>query len=660
MTFDNEDAWIPSDFYLQNAQVNELVGLLNVHDYDELYKTSVNEPGRYWQAFSEHTNFIWKTDPLGYVDLARGKEFPTWFPGAQLNWVDTVLRFGDEAGSSNRVAIVNESEDGELERITYGDLAGLVRRTAAGFLSRGIKSGDRVGLLCENGVEATVSMLALSYIGAIMVPLFSGFAPDAIASRLNASGARAIIATTGFDRRGATIDTASAVTEALRRLPEVDLVIWKDSRKSPAPVGSLPWKELTEGREPLRESMAMSPNSPFLIMYTSGTTGKPKGIVHIHGGFPLKVLHDSFVHWDVGPEDVFFWPADMGWVAGPISLCSALLRGATLVCYSGAPDFPDWSRMSRIIERHQVTHYCAVPTLVRGLAAAQSTALQGSRASIRILITTGEVIDLEHFHWFQKIFGDGTAPVINTSGGTEVSAILISSVIVKPIRPASFNTASPSIDVTVVDSDGKAIMDAVGELAVREPFVGMTASFWEDDERYLATYWQKLPGTWLHGDLAQKSSDGSFALLGRSDDTLKIGGKRLGPAEIEEIVLSHEAVEQTAAVGVQGPSDGQKLVIFVVPASDAILDFDLLSREIKKMVAGRLGKAFRPSAIYHVRQLPRTRTSKVLRRLIKQICENCPLGDLSSLDNPESLQEIRFAISESRKDKENIKDRMTA
>jgi acetyl-CoA synthetase len=644
MLTSSEDAWYPGERHLQNANVNELIKLFKVRNFDELYSLSIDKPSRYWFGFMESVGFKWKQHPSAYIDIRRGKEFPSWFPGGELNWVDNILKWSDDSQVSSKMAVVAEDESGATTSITYGQLAEAVRRAAAGLSSCGIAAGDRVGLLCENGVEATVSLLAIAYIGAIAVPLFSGFASDAIVSRLLDSGARAIVATTGFHRRGALVNLVPTIRNALTQLPAVKVVIWKGSNIAPPPPGELCWAQLAQAPGRLADSVSLSPDSPFLIMYTSGTTGKPKGIVHTHGGFPLKVMSDALVHLDIGAGDVFFWPADMGWVAGPISLCLALLRGATLVCYSGAPDSPNWSRMSKIIERHKVTHFAAVPTLIRGLAAGVPTSLEGTRASLRILMTTGEPIDLEHFHWFQKTFANPDVPVLNTTGGTEVSSTLLSSVIVKPIKPASFNTGSPAIVIGVVDARGNSVSDELGELAVKEPFVGMTASFWNDDQRYLDTYWNTIPGIWLHGDLARKSNDGSYELIGRSDDTLKIAGRRLGPAEIEEIVLSNPAVIETAAIGVKDHKKGQKLIIFVVIRPDVVIESDLLTNNLRSAVVNRLGKAFRPDEVYFVNQLPKTRTSKVLRRLIKQICEDVTLGDQSSLDNPSSLKDVREAV----------------
>lgn len=633
--------WEPSPHHVEQAQVLHLARRLGLSTYDELYRFSLDDPQSYWRAVSDQTNFVWSKTPTSLVDLSAGDPFPTWFPGGELNWVDTVLAHASDESSEGRNAIISLREDGTVTSLTYAQMADQVRKFAAGLRQRGLRRGDRVGLICENGYEAIVTILAVSYLGCIVVPLFSGFGSAPIVSRLSQSGARVIVATTGFDRRGRSVERQQAVIEALESLEQIELVIWKATDKHPAPKGGLTWSEVAEAPALQEPAERMNPNDPFMIMYTSGTTGKPKGVVHIHGGFPLKTVHDAIVNWDLHSGDTFFWPADLGWVAGPISLCASLLRGATMVCYDGAPDFPDWSRMSRIIETYGVTHFVAAPTLIRSMAANAEIATRGDVSTVRLLITAGEGIDPEHFWWFQVNFAPPGTPVVNSSGGTEVSCVVLSSVIVKPIRADLFNTASPAVAVDAVDNEGNSVTGQTAELAFRGPFVGMAKSLWQDDERYLETYWKQIPGMWIHGDLVVKLETGEYQILGRSDDTLKIGGKRMGPAEIEQIALDIEGVQEAAAIGMVDPVKGQTLVVLVVLAPGAAITEADISLKVTEQIGHRLGRAFRPNQVRVVSQLPKTATSKVMRRLIKQIYSDLPLGDLSSLDNPQSLEEIR-------------------
>ncbi|TEA77230.1 AMP-binding protein [Allopusillimonas ginsengisoli] len=637
------NTWEPNPDDWQESGVARLMKSLGVQRYDELLAISTQECERYWKVVLQECEIVWDEAPHGYLDDSRGKEFPRWFPGGKLNWVNTVLAWGERPETRDQRAVVAEREDGHVTTVSYAELSAQVRKLASSLNALGIVRGDRVGLLIENGLEATVSLLAIAAMGAIAVPLFSGFGVDAIVARLSAAQAGWTIASTGFSRRNKRINVQATLREAWEQLPALKHVIWKcEEGETLTDPRDRDWNQvMASGPAQPMVPVSMDPNDPFMVIYTSGTTGKPKGVVHTHGSFPLKIAHDSLVHFDVHRGDVFCWPADMGWIAGTLVLSSALLRGATLVCYDGAPDYPDWSRMSSLIERHRVTHYGSAPTLIRGLASNEALALKGDVSTVRLLITAGEGIDPEHFAWFQRTFGRGTQPVINYTGGTEVSGALLSSVVMRAIPPGGFNTPSPGVAIDVVDPQGKPITGLVGELAVREPFVGMTSSFWQDDERYLESYWRTIPGIWMHGDLALRRRDGNFFMMGRSDDTLKVAGKRLGPAEVEEVILELPEIVEAAAIGVDDAQKGQKLVVFVVGVSDLTQSATDLADHVMQHVDKRLGRPFRPSAVHMVSQLPKTRSSKIMRRVIRSAYCGLPPGDLSSLDNPSSIKEIR-------------------
>lgn len=641
MALDHEEIWQPTTDYVERAQVTALARRLGVADSDRLYDLSLADPDAYWRAVVEFCGIRWSRDYAQYCDLSRGAPFPSWFAGGELNWVDTIL---DNAEAADRTAITAEREDGTVRAVTYRELADEVRSLAAGLLAIGLKRGDRIGLLMENGIEASAAVLAIAHIGAIVVPLFSGFGTDAVVARLAPCGARALIATSGFQRRGRSVSTRETIAAVRRELPALEHVIIKRSPGDDAALdasgGTHDWHAILAPSDSAPPSARMSPSDPFMVIFTSGTTGKPKGAVHVHGGFPIKIAHDAAVHFDVGPGDVFFWPADMGWIAGSLILCSALMRGATLICYDGAPDYPDWSRMARLVERYRVTHFGAAPTLIRGLASHEALSTAADLTSLRLLITAGESIAPEHFVWFERHFGRGECPLINYTGGTEVSGGLLASVVTKPIVPAGFNTRSPGVAVEVLDPAGRPLTGAVGELAILAPFVGMTASFWEDDERYLETYWSTVPGVWIHGDLAMRTEAGHYFLLGRSDDTIKVAGKRVGPAEVEEILVEIDGVVEAAVIGAPDPVKGQAIVVFLICEG--------APRDIREIAAARiqqrLGRPFAPREIFVVSQLPKTRSSKIMRRVIRSIYSGAPTGDLSSLVNPEVITDIERIV----------------
>lgn len=628
-----ESAWVPPPDLVARAQVTRLAQELGCPDFAALYRFSMEQPEAYWRHLMGFLRIAWSRPPRGYVDLPEGPTFPNWFPGGELNWVDTVLGWGRDPARCDAPAVIAEREDGAIHTITWAELEVRVLSFAAGLRAQGLQRGDRIGLLIETGIEAVVSFLGISALGAVCVPLFSGFGMDAIHSRLSGCGARALIATGSFRRRGRVVDIAALVEEVRPRLPELETLILKGGT---AP-GAVAWEDVAA---PLEADLParMGPDEPMMVIYTSGTTGKPKGAVHTHGSFPLKIAHDAAVHFDIAPGDRFCWPADMGWIAGSLILCSALMRGAALVCYDGAPDWPDWGRMAGLIERHRVTHFGASPTLIRSLAANMPRSVAGDFSTLRLQVTAGEGIDPEHFLWYQRQFGGDRCPVINYTGGTEVSGALLSNVPVLPIVPAGFNAISPGVQVDVLDEAGHPVRDLVGELAVLAPFVGMTRAFWQDRERYLETYWSRFPGVWVHGDLALRRSDGVFFLRGRSDDTLKIAGKRLGSAEVEEVLLELPGVAEVAAIGVEDRVKGQKLVVFLVPSGDAPPD---LAAAVAPHVEKRLGRAFRPAAVHLMAELPKTRSQKIMRRVIRNLYMGQAPGDLSALDNPAALPPLK-------------------
>lgn len=643
----SDPVWSPSGRHLEDAGPARLVRHFGLPDYDALLRHALDAPEAYWRGVADFCEFVWDVPPDGYVDLARGREFPRWFPGARLNWVNSVLAWAERGDGGTRLAIVEEREDGSVDTLTYGALRTRVMRLASALARAGVQPGDRVGLLMENGLTASLALLASAALGAVVVPLFSGFGADAVVARLAAAEAKLLLASPSFARRGKPVDLEHVVRAAWPQLPSLERVLWQTT-------------QVTTVRDPTREALledclrdadaaftlpSFTPDMPFMLIYTSGTTGKPKGIVHTHGGFPLKIAHDALVHFDLAPGDVFCWPADMGWIAGSLVLGCALLRGATLVCYSGGPDYPDWSRMSRLIERHGITHFGSAPTLIRGMASHETDATRGDLRSVKLLVTAGEAIDPEHFSWFQRHFGRGVCPLINYTGGTEASGALLGSVVVRPIVASGFNSPSPGVAVDVVGPDGTSLVDTVGELAVREPFVGMTQSFWRDDARYLETYWRTQSGLWIHGDLALRRGDGQYFMRGRSDDTLKIAGKRLGPAEVEEVVLRLPGLSEAAAIGVADAARGERLVVFVVPDPAHDESAVAIAARVMAQLDAQLGRPFRPSAVHCVRQLPKTRSSKTMRRVIRNVYCGTPPGDLSSLDNPAALDEIRAAAA---------------
>jgi acetyl-CoA synthetase len=380
-----------------------------------------------------------------------------------------------------------------------------------------------------------------------------------------------------------------------------------------------------------------------MIIYTSGTTGRPKGAVHTHCGFPIKAAQDMVHAFDVHAGETMYWVTDMGWMMGPWEAFGMTLLGGTMVLYDGALDHPGPDRLWAIAARHGVNILGVSPTLVRSLMRHGSEPVHAhDLSSLRVLGSTGEPWNPEPWRWLFDTAGGGRLPIINYSGGTEVSGGLVAGNVLTPLKPAAFAGPPPGIAADVVDDAGRPVRNQVGELVVRAPWIGMTRGFWNDRARYEQTYWSRFPGVWVHGDWAAVDDDGLWYILGRSDDTIKIAGKRLGPAEVESVLVEHPAVLEAAAIGVPDEMKGQALVCFCVLRAGIDAGQDL-AEVLKALVATRLGKPLKPAVVVFVADLPKTRNAKVMRRVVRSAYLGDPPGDLSSLENPQAVDGITRA-----------------
>lgn len=644
--------WNPTTAYIDGANVTRLAHAHGLSGINELRSRSVADPAWYWDAVVTDLGLSFRSPYSRVLDLRNGIEYPDWFAGATINIVDScVLRWRDEA--PERIAVSHEDEAGRIRELTFGDMADAVARAAQGLRQLGIGPGDAVAIYLPMIPEAVVACHAVAALGAVLVPLFSGFAATAIASRLADAQAKAVIAADITTRRGRVVRLLPQISEALPQCPSVQhvIVVPNGADEPPQYVGArmVLWSQLTH-RDAELAPIELDAMAPLLLAYTSGTTGKPKGAVHTHAGFLVKTASEVAYSFDVKPGGVFSWITDMGWIMGPLSVFGTHANGATLMLYEGSPDTPDASRLWRLVERHRITMLGVSPTLVRALRSAGVAELP-DLSTVHVVGSTGEPWDSESYEWLARDVFGGHVPVINFSGGTEVGGSFLAPYPVEPIRSCSLGGPSLGMDVDVVDDDGRSIRGAVGELVCRQPWPSMTRGIWNDDERYHQAYWSRFPGMWTHGDFALVDGDGQWFILGRSDDVMNVAGKRLAPAEVESVMITHPAVAEAAAVGVPDSVKGEAVWAFWVPRSEPTTAGDLnisdeVGREVGALVGRELGKPFAPSRVWRVSALPKTRSGKIMRRAIRAAALGVDPGDLSGAENPEAVAQIRQLVGD--------------
>ncbi|MFJ8996212.1 AMP-binding protein [Streptomyces sp. NPDC102279] len=617
---------------------------LDVSTADELRARSVADISAFWDAVVKDLGITFRTPYTDVVNLERGIEYADWFTGGRINIVDAALTRWART-TPDTLAVAHEAEDGEVRRLTFAELEDQVARVRAGLRARGIGRGDAVALYLPMTPEAVVAIYAVASIGAMAVPLFSGFAPTAIASRIQDADAKAVITADGTVRRHKTALMLPQLREALKTCPSVEVVAVVHNLSEPLALTGdreVSWQDLL-GTEPDPEVADVSASDVLLLAYTSGTTGKPKGAVHTHAGFLLKTASEVAYGFDISPGRTFCWITDMGWIMGPLSVLGTHANGGTLAMYEGSPDVPDTGRLWGLVERHQVSMLGVSPSLIRMLRAVSEDAPAADLSSVRVLGSTGEPWDPESYEWLARDVFHSRVPVINFSGGTEVGGSFLSPYPVEDIASCSLGGPALGMDVDVVDDNARPLRGSVGELVCRQPWPAMTRGVWNDDERYLEAYWSTFPGLWRHGDHALVDASGGWFILGRSDDVMNVAGKRVAPAEIESVLAADPAVAECAVVGVPDAKKGEAVWAFYVPRADTD-DDATVSPRLRRLVADEVGKPFAPAQVVRVDQLPKTRSAKILRRAIKAAVLGTDPGDLSGAESPEAVDAIRLLV----------------
>jgi acetyl-CoA synthetase len=645
--FGGEFVWHPTPELVAQSNLQRFIKKHGLGSYDELMRRSTTDIAWFWDAVLRDLDIQFYEPYSRVVDLSEGKPWARWCVGGEMNIVHNMLDKYAGTEVDDRLAIKSETEDGTARALTYKELRVQTNKMAAALRSLGLGKGDAIGVFMPMVPEIVIAMLAIIKIGGIFLPLFSGFGAAAIVSRLNDADAKALFTADGTYRRGKFCAMRQVAHEAASQVSTLKHLIVlgtaEDQQAERLPYKTHSWSGLINLSTPgsLQPTARTSAEDPMMIIYTSGTTGRPKGAVHTHCGFPVKCAQDMWHGLDLHPDETLFWMTDMGWMMGPWEVFGTLLLGATMMLYDGAPDFPGPDRVWSLVDRHKVTALGVSPTLIRALRRhGDEIVHQHDLSTLRKFASTGEPWNPDPWMWLFQNVGCGKLPIINYSGGTEISGGIVMGNVLTPMKPCAFSGPLPGMAADVVDENGKSVRGQVGELVIREPWIGMTRGFWKDRERYIDTYWSRFPDVWVHGDWAAVDNDGLWYILGRSDDTIKIGGKRVGPAEVESILVAHPQVSEAAAIGVPDSIKGEALVCFCVLKKGANGDLTLAG-ELKKNVGRDLGKALAPREVVFVADIPKTRNAKVMRRIVRAAYLGEKLGDTSALENPASLDEIK-------------------
>jgi acetyl-CoA synthetase len=652
----SKHVWNPTPEYIEQANITRLMRRLGyevnpdnieqtAREARNFVKRSQDDVEGFWDAALRDLDMAWYKPYETTLDTAKGNAYADWFIGGETN---IALNCIDRWADLDEPALIAETEDGGVREYTFAELAENVNRVANALKSCGVGKGDTVAAYMPMVAEVVFAMLATQKIGAIFIPIFSGYAPPAVRERLEDAQVKVLFTADGSMRRGQSFglkDQADKAVEGLDCVKKV-IVYRRIGEGLECPMGERDawWHELVDAQETECETLRVPSLTPALMLYTSGTTGKPKGTVHTHAGCLAQMGKELAYNFDVQQGDRFWWFSDIGWMMGPWEIIGCFMHGVTLVIFEGAPNYPDPDRLWASVERHKATHLGISPTAIRMLMRAGDEWVdKHPMESLRVLGSTGEPWDEESYMWYFEKVGKGKLPIINISGGTDIVGCFLAPLPIMPLKACTLQSPGLGMDIDVFNDNGQSVTDEVGYLVCKKPAPSMTRSLWKNDDKYIETYWSKFPEVWNHGDWAKVDKDGDWFLFGRADDTMKIAGRRVGPGEIESALIDHDAVSEAAAIGVPDEIKGTEVVCFVVLHESFEAGEDL-RKELVQTVVNALGKVDRPKAVLFADDLPKTRSAKILRRLIqKKYLGDKDLGDLSSVANPEALDAIAAA-----------------
>ncbi len=670
-----EVVYEPEPAVVESSNVAAFMREYDIESDEELIeRTTQSIPGEpesgvewFWDEVVEYLGIDFYTEYDAVRDDTDGPQFSRWYPGGEINIAHNVVdrHAAVDSPNRNRVAVIWEGEPGDVRELTFHELHRESNRVANYLESVGVGVGDPVSLYLPMVPEVVAILYGCLKVGAIAVPIFSGFGTEATATRIADAESSVLFTADGFYRRGSEVHLKGDADAAIAEAGHVEhLVVYDRLGKTPGSASeadgdepgpettaAIPWtadrdatyRSAVGSRSPRYETKRLASDQESMLLYSSGTTGTPKGIVHTHAGVQVQCAKEIHFGFDAKPHDRFFWVSDIGWMMGPWTLIGNHTFGNTVFMYEGAPDHPEPDRFWKQIDRHGLTVFGISPTAIRALRKHGDEWVEGhDLSSLRLLGSTGEPWDPESWLWFHEVIGRGEAPIINISGGTEICGCFLMPLPTQPLKPCTLGGPGLGMSIDIVDFDGESVRDRNerGLLVARDSCPSMTKSLWSGDERYLTEYWSRFEDLWNHGDFAQQDEDGFWFLHGRADDALNVAGRKVGPAEIEGVLIEHDAVNQAVAVGVPDDTTGTAVIAYVV-LEPGVEPSEDLREELRAVVGSKHGKPFRPRELLFVDAFPKTQSGKIIRRAIAAVYTDEDPGDLSSMENPEALEALR-------------------
>jgi len=632
--------FIPSEDQKTQSNIFQLMKKLDVSSLEELSNKANDNLEWFWHQVDRDIGIIWDEPYEQILDVSKGIAWSRWFVGGKTNiYKSSVEKFS--RSDPYKIAYFFESEDGAKSHITYSELDAKVSKLANGLNEIGIKKGDVVAIYLPMIEESILAILASAKIGAIQTVIFSGYSSDALQIRLQDCKAKALFISDGFERKGKPISQKKIIRDVLERtdVEKIILVPYKGVDQYTKSEKIIFLDKLMAKQNSVHITESMNSEDPLFILYTSGTTGKPKGVIHVHGGFSVFAGYQSAYLIDTQKNDIILWPADIGWITGLVwNVYGLLLMGASAVIYDGGIDYPDLSRIWKMLSQYSITIFGISPTAVRLFKKNKVEPLSlFPLDKIKNIPTTGEPLDKDSWNWLYEKVGNKRIPIMNLSGGTEIGGAMLSVFPGMKLKPSTVGIPCPGIHLDVFDDKGNSIREKNGYLVIKSPWPAMTQGLLNDEKRYLETYWSRFENVWFHGDYVYVDKDGLWYMQGRSDDVINVSGHRMSTAEIEHTVITHPEISDAASISIPDAITGEAIVVFYV--SDKKSENGLES-VISNYVAEKIGKLARPKLVLQISELPKTRTGKILRRLLKAKLLGMPIGDISSLENPHVLEEV--------------------